>query len=740
MNKHWLIGISLFVPALFSCVSEKEDLTPGQGREMTITVGFETPEAPDASTKTFVYNGTQVRWSSNAVDKVIYVFDTKGVKNTFTSTTTNAGSTRSFSGTVSEGADVRLILWSGKTQENDSSELTVSSSSGNESTGAGYDPIGQGGTIVFNTKAGSSSGRAVLSGPSLAVVNPQNVDYANSFATDANISVMRPGDGKLKSVFGFMKYTIPAGVDGSATIKSITISADEDLAGLVEVDCSVAEPTAEIVSGGSKSLTVNTGWTTKEGGYYEPGTLYAVLPAGTYHNMKITITPFAGSSRTRDAATSTPITISCKGDVIIKRGCFSSLGTLPYISPSQDEQALLSSGFFKRVIDDSGVTSYLVRSDVLPRSGSSGGYWANSQSVYFSGCEMTNDERFLIVMVSDNEFTPEYHNPAKNARILDLKNKKIYNFYADAGCYPYVDPETDKLYYCRWNGSTAKFYRRDLLDNPANEIYMNDFPQALLPTNGGRSQHRPLSHVTLTTDRQSVFIDTWIDDTFYWGLMNLYTGAWDEWGRSKTTNITHGQINPRHDDEALCAIDGGWKDSSGTTQSVGYDENGYYRRMQLVKKGSMQTIPPDPEKNNASHEGWAADGDHVYFCSAGIHVRNIRTGEYRLVLRTNPGVTQATHCNPSSDMKYWTYDDNSPDYYRGCRWKVSFLNGQTGKQVFIHSHLPAIATASQPSYLHPDPHPHFVCNDKYIICSAGQDDGNLHLSITPVSQLITLTQ
>ena len=732
MNKYHILGMALAALALCSCEREAcvEEAAPDG--EITITAGFEEPKATaaeEADSKTFVFNGTQqIRWSSSAVDKVVYVFDTKGVKNTFTSSTVTAGTTRTFKGTISNDSEIKLILWSGKTASDDQSVLTETTSQ-DEVLGTGNEPIGEGGTIEFGTKSGEAITRTILSGPSLEVVNPQQIEYSNSFATNANIAVMQPGQERLKSVFGYIKYTVPTGADGlSATIKSITITADEDLAGKVEINCSGDEPIATIVSEGSKSLTVNTPWTTKSGGYYEPGTFYAVLPAGTYHNMKVTITPFAGSACSQDAETSSPITISCKGDVLITRGCFSNLGALPYIGQSEEEAALFANDFFHRVVDESGVTSYFIRSDVLPRSGS--GYWANSQSVYFSGCEMTNDERFLIAMCSDNEFVPEYHVPAKGARILDLEKRKVYNFYADAGCYPYVDPVEDKLYYCRWNGTTAKFYRRDLLDNPANEIYLNDFPQALLPTGGGRDQHRALSHVTITSDKQSVFIDTYIDNTYYWGLMNLYTAAWDEWGQSNSISITHGQLNPKHDDEALCAVD----------TNVGYDENGWYRRMQFVKRGSLQTIQPDPERNNASHEGWAADGDHVYFCSAGIHIRNIRTGDYRLVLRTNPGVTQATHCNPSSDIKYWVYDDNSPDYYRGCRWKVSFLNEETGRQVFIHSHLPAIATADQPSTLHPDPHPHFVCNDKYIICTAAGSDKNLHLSITPVAQLITLTQ
>lgn len=737
MRTYRLTGFALIALTALSCGLEIDLDAPKSGEEITVTAGFETPGEPGAGTKTFVYNGSQIRWGTSAADKVIYVFDTKGVKNVFNSTSVSAGSRRSFTGSISEGSDIKLILWSGLSPENDRSELSGPSSE-TEFTGAGNESIGAGGTIEFATKSGSSEAGNILSGPSLILVNPQQVDYSNSFASNANIAVMQPGGDKLKSVFGFIRYTVPAWMDGSATIKSITITADEDLAGQVEIDCSGADPVAKIVSNGSKSLTVNTGWTTKGGGYYEPGTLFAVLPAGTYHNMKVTITPFSGSSFTQDAETGDPITINCKSDVVVKRGCYSDLGTLPYISQSPEEAALFASDYFTRVIDKSGVTSYLVRSDALPRS--AGKYWAYSQSLYFIGNEMTNDERFLIILTSDNEFIPNYHITQKSARILDLKTRKVYNFYADSGCYPWLDPETDKLYYCRWNGKTAKFYRRDLLVDPSNEIYMTDFPEAILPANGSRGQHRALSHITLTSDRQSVFIDTWIDDDFYWGLLNLYTGAWDQWGTSKTIAITHGQINPKHDDEALCAVDGGWKDSSGTTHSTGIDEYGNYRRMQLVKRGSMEIILPDPDNNYATHEGWTADGDHVYFCSSGINVRNVRTGEWRRVLSTKPGTDSATHCNPSADMKYWTFDDNTPDYYRGCRWKVSFYNDETGKRIFIHSDLPAIATEAEPSRIHPDPHPHFVCNGKYIICSAAGSDKNLHLSITPVEQLITLTQ
>ena len=726
--------------ALVSCIRESKPDESVQTRKMTLTIGHESqaPASGEVDTKTYVAGGTQVRWSSSDLDKLIIVFDSKGGKNVFTSTESATSATRQFTGTIPEGSTPKLILWSGEYAGYDSSVLSEVNVN-EETTETGNEPIGEGNEIEFQTKSGQTTTHTILSGPSLAVVNPQNISNTNSFAPDANIAVMRPWDESLKSVFGYLRYRIPIGSDGSATIKSITITADENLAGRVRIDCSNPEPVAKIISHGSKSLTVNTRWQTKDGGYYEAGTLYAVLPAGTYHNMKVTITPFAGSARTWEAATGTPFTISCRGEVVIQRAHYTDLGTLPIAKPaSTDPGFIFDTDFFTRFVDpESGVVSYRVRSDAIG--------WDYSQSIYYINDEITNDERFLFFMVGESEFIPNYHVPIRSAKILDLQTRKLYTFYATDGSYPYLDPVEDKLYYCilKDDRTGARFYRRDLLVDPGVEIPLAEFPQSLIAQGVTKPLKRAVSHLTLTTDKQKVFIDCWVKEppgeAFHWGLLDLYTGEWDEWGSSTTENVTHGQLNPVHDDEALCAIDG-WTDSKGVEHPREKDPDGTCRRLQYVKKGVLQTIKPNPEENSATHEGWTADGDHVYWCGHGINVRNIRTNAYQWVLKTNLDVEQATHCNPSEDMKYWVFDDAFPDFYRGGRWKVHFFNPQTGKRVKIYSNLPAIATKEQPSRVHPDPHPHFACNDKYIICTAAGDDGNIHFSITPVDQLINLTK
>ena len=397
---------------------------------------------------------------------------------------------------------------------------------------------------------------------------------------------------------------------------------------------------------------------------------------------------------------------------------------------------IFTDDFFETFTDpESKVVSYYLKSEAIGKD--------NSQTVYFNGCEMTNDERFIYALTTTNEekirLKQTTQSQEKHGIIIDLAKRKMYRVPSPHG-YPWLDPEEDVLYYCTLSPdkTSATFYKRELLTDPTNVIKLASIPSTIVPTGVDRPISRVVSHVSLTSDKQKVLIDSWIADQFYWGLLDLYTGAWEEWGHSPAVHMTHGVMNPRHDDEALLAVDG-WDDRSGVHHPIAYDPDGTYPRIQYVKKGLSKTILPNPDTNDATHEGWTSDGDHVYWCSAGINVRSVRDGSYRKVLNTIPGTDAATHCCPSKDSKYWTFDDNTPYYYRGCSWKVSFYNAVTGKRLLIYSARPQMNDASHESGLHPDPHPHFVCNDKYIVCTMVGDDLNMHWSITPVDQLIAKT-
>ena len=398
---------------------------------------------------------------------------------------------------------------------------------------------------------------------------------------------------------------------------------------------------------------------------------------------------------------------------------------------------LFADDFFETFTDPvSGVVSYILKSEAIEKD--------NSQTVYFNGCEMTNDERFIYALTTTNEEKirrKEATSQEKHGIIIDLAKRKMYRVPNPHG-YPWIDPEADVFYYCTLSPdrTSATFYKRELLVDPSKVIKLASIPSSIVPTGVNKPISRVISHLSLTSDKRKVLIDSWIADVFCWGLLDLYTGAWEEWGHSPSVHMTHGLMNPKHDDEALLAVDG-WDDRSGVHHPIAYDPDGTYPRIQYVKKGLTKTILPNPDTNDATHEGWLSDGDHVYWCSSGINVRSVRdASDYKLVLKTTPGVDAATHCCPSSDQKYWTFDDNTPYYYRGCSWKVNFYNTVTGKRLLIYSSRPQMNDGNHESGLHPDPHPHFVCNDKYIVCTMVGDDLNMHWSITPVDQLIEKTK
>ena len=742
---------------------EEAPIENGADGQIVITAGFEQqlPAGTKADSKTYVVGGSEIRWTSGDQDKFVWVFDSKGNKNVFKSTSTSPEPVRTFTGNVTSGSMPKYVFYSAKT--NDNKDIVLKETA----AGIGSETITSGGTASLVTKADLATSQVRFTGTSLSLTSDQNITLANSFISDGNISVMKEGDECLKSVFGYLRYRIPVSPEGNyATIKSIKIKADENLAGQVDVDYSGDEPIAYVVANGSKTITVTTRWQPKTPAY-EPGIYFAILPVGTYHNMSIEITTFAEAATSQNAKTNAPFTIYCRGEVVVERGKYTDLGTLPLETATSTNPGFkFDTDFFEQYTDpESGVVSYRIKSAPLG--------WDNSQSQYYVTKCMTNDERFIYFLVSANEFRPSYHgltSQERSAKILDLETRKLYTFYATDGCYPYLDPETAKIYYCIINSdrTAAKFYMRDLRNAPDVEVPLADFPQEIVPKGVDQPIKRALSHITLTKDRTKVFIDARIVDTFYQGLLDLYTGEWDEWAHNSEVHLTHGQINPTRDDEALLAIDV-WTDTKGITHPVINDQDGEfngagtYPRIQLMTSdGQRRTIRPADPWNGATHEVWHQDGNHVYWCcgtlwtdntyttpstsggksAGGYHIRNVRTGEYEYNV-----VPRSTNVNLTEDFKYATYDDDRPygeysvGYYRGGPWRVWFQNRETEKIVAIYSQAPLYAVStSQPSRIHPDAHPHFVANDKYVVCTICGSDGNLHWSITPVDQLIAKTQ
>ena len=286
-----IVILGCIAAAIFSASCSKEMSDNTVGNRFTLSLSFEdqTPSVP-SGTKTYLNSSKQILWGSSQADHTLYVFDSDDAKYTFTSSASDVNATsREFSKDgLPGGFDASYAIWTGKAHSQ-TDNCTISG--------------------------------GIFSGSTLQLLSTQDIMNSNSFAQTANIAVMKKGDTALRNVFGYIQFVVPADGESHALIKSVAFTADENLAGVVTINYSGSDPVSTIVSSASKTITVNM--RDKEG-YYEPGTLYAVLPAGTYHNFKITITPVAGD----------PFILKAKSDVVVVRGKYTAAGELPYVDPN----------------------------------------------------------------------------------------------------------------------------------------------------------------------------------------------------------------------------------------------------------------------------------------------------------------------------------------------------------------------------------------------------------------------
>lgn len=374
---------------------------------------------------------------------------------------------------------------------------------------------------------------------------------------------------------------------------------------------------------------------------------------------------------------------------------------------------------------ESGVVSYVLK------------YGApddNRQSIYFTSKSMTEDGRFLVFWYTEgNEKKPGGAGP-RHQMVADLALDKVFDLGLQT-MTPYVEKQQD---YMVWGDRERGFFRVDF-KHPDKEIKLCDVPAELKALGEVR---RLATHLTLTSDRRRAFLDTEIltpegKSRYIQGMLDLQTGAWEEWGETPW-NCNHGQVNPVDDNLAMVAWEGCW-DASGQAYQA---ETGWYPRMWLVRKGSRELIPAKTI-NFASHEIWDDDGKGLSWCGHGwmtdeqcVYHRDLATGEEQ-VWAAVPG---ARHNSCSPDNKYVVTDQAPETWWRGCRWRVAFYNRETGKYVWLFSTREALMPQDNQSRLHPDPHPHFVMNGRYVVSTASNADGHMDLFVTPVAQLIEKTR
>ena len=362
-----------------------------------------------------------------------------------------------------------------------------------------------------------------------------------------------------------------------------------------------------------------------------------------------------------------------------------------------------SKGFRKYVEPSTGVVSYIL-DEAFP------GY--NHQSLYFTQKSMTDDGRFLVFNISGNKLKNHKH-----LAVYDFKLDKAFRI-STTGKIPYLDTANSKLYYINSNG----VYCHDLVKAPKKAELITPMPKELKQL--GKVMWY-CTHPTLTRDRKKMFLDIRVDTKrCVQGLLELETGKFEKWGETDFyTN--HGQIHPFRDDLALCA----WEALAGKKI------NGIYPRMWLFQPGGKKRMIAPEINGYATHECWSEDGKGFYYCSKGVQYHDLDSGRQRTLVPM-----MAAHANISSDNSYAAFDYSVGKWYRGCAWSVGFYNIKTGKGFYFYPELAAYNTEEEPSRLHPDPHPQFVCRDKYIVSTVNLGLGRMSLSVTPVDQLIERTK
>lgn len=389
-----------------------------------------------------------------------------------------------------------------------------------------------------------------------------------------------------------------------------------------------------------------------------------------------------------------------------------------------------TSRLFEKCVDaESGVVSYKLKTGLAGE---------NQQSFYFTQQSMTADGRFLLFNASKNEFA---HGPKPDKK----KTLKFIDFEKDEiGEIPlpekpktgmgYLDCDKGEYWFINENG----LFRRDLALAPDKDVPMVAPLPAALVAEGAFLRYA--MHLTLSADRTKAFLDAALgDDTWVEGVIDIPSKSWTRWHKSDF-ELAHGQINPVLNDVAICALQFTPPEKKSSLRHWNCSKpGGVCTRIHLVRPGgeTMVKIP-----THATHEHWAQDGKGFIWCCNNNTVTNghgvwYRTLEGQTPERIYPGT--CTHATMSGDNRYVVFDDVVGKGFRGSGWRVGFYDRTTQRTVFIRSKNEPLTTREKPSVLHPDPHPQFVCRDRYIISTMNNADGHMDLLVTPVAPLRELT-
>lgn len=382
-------------------------------------------------------------------------------------------------------------------------------------------------------------------------------------------------------------------------------------------------------------------------------------------------------------------------------------GSAPVKTPAESRH------FTQYTDPESGVVSWILKPNTIAM---------NQQTLYFMNRSMSKDGRYLwfYCMFSMKD--------SKSLGVLDFKTDEVHYFPETKGCgfSALVDEETGFIY---WAHNKKGIFRRSPdPDQKAEKIcgIPDEFPQGKI--------YQIVCHLCFNPDKTKFFLDSRVDNKFFCGSLDIKTGKYTKWAEMDFM-FNHAQFNPVYEEPVFICKEF-WNDPvSGKRINIPKGKDGVYERLWLLNsKTNFKRLTPY-QNGYATHEWWSADGNALYYCCRyGVVRYDLASGKQTVALPE-----RSTHAHSSVNDRWFVHDLSLGPWYRGCSWAVHFYNTETKKDLPIVSKIPAYNSKENESVLHPDPHPQFVADDRYV-ASTFNVDGKMTVLLTPVKALIEKTK
>jgi len=387
--------------------------------------------------------------------------------------------------------------------------------------------------------------------------------------------------------------------------------------------------------------------------------------------------------------------------------------------------------FTKHCDPVSGMPYYVLSTHVAPVQ----------QGFYFVNSGLSGDGRYFWFYCA---YPPA---PEHAAGVIDLAADEVTVFPETAGTRDaifMVDPLTGDL----WWGTDQGYFRRS--PDPREK------PIRIAPIPAVARQGRLTgagTHLTLSPDRKSFFVDIGYGGRSTLGSIEVATGQYTEWFRTPVgVPYNHAQWNPVDPALALCAHEYYTDFYTGVTAKPPKTAEGIYPRLHTLTPDGKDTMYP-PLIEYASHEWWSADGKKIYYEDGHrIIRRNLETGAHEIAVDCDRfhdlSEISATvwHAHCTADERYFVgdasyYSHGGLRWWRGCPSKVTLYNTVTDRAVPIVTHNPEVPdwTPENSCPYHIDPHPRFVLNDEWITFTTTVE-GRVDVAIAPVKPLLEATE